>query len=664
MNFLKNLSINKKLTLIITAVSAFAVLMASLAFLVYDRITFKEAMIRDLKTQAHIIGANSTAALFFDNPEDATETLASLKVEKHIIAAAIYHIDNGVFATFHREHQPFHPPSIAQLKTSFYPQYVDVLEPIFFESEQIGHVLVRSDLEEMQARQARYISMVSIFLLFACLSSLLITARFQRIISRPILTLAELANRVSTNRDYSTRAKKESQDETGNLVDAFNEMLTQIQERDAALKQANDSLEQRVNDRTQELIAANTQLRKEIQERELAERALSEREEQLLQSQKMEAIGKLAGGIAHDFNNQLAIVQGYTDMLIESAQNDPVVKKRLQQIANVVTRASKLTQQLLLFSSKQPIQLRPLDLNLHLIELKSMLERLMGENITLQLDLSPTLSIVHADPGNINQVVTNLFVNARDAMPNGGTLTIKTQMIDFDNTDSQHPPQTHPNGTFVCLSISDTGTGMADDIKEHIFEPFFTTKEPGQGTGLGLSVVYGIVQSHGGWITVDSEPNRGSHFHIYLKPHEDTVQLTEAQIDPEGALQPGQQEHILLIEDEPTLGEMTQQLLSEKNYHVTLCRTAAEAQSAFDASPTAYDMILSDVVLPDGRGPNIVLRFLEQKPNLKALLMTGYTDNRVDRERVEHAGLTLLQKPVPTNLLLEEIRKTLDASAL
>ncbi len=661
MNVLKDISINKKLTFIITTISTIAVLMTCLAFLFYDRITFKDAMLRDLETLSNIIGANSTAALIFDNQEDATETLTSLQAEKHIISAAIYHADGRVFATYHRNNKVFHPPQIDNLKSTFYAEYVDSTEPILFETDLIGYVLIRSDLEEMQARQKRYIMMGSAFLIFVCLSTLLITSRLQNLILQPILNLAKLARAVSAHKDYSVRAKKENQDETGLLIESFNEMLEQIQERDAALKQANDNLELRVSERTQALVSTNNQLRKEIQEREEAERALLEREEQLLQSQKMDAIGKLAGGIAHDFNNQLGIVQGYTDMLIESLDNDPTVQHRLQQIANVVTRASKLTQQLLLFSSKQPIQLRPLDLNQHVTELKSMLERLIGENIELHLDLAPNLNIVHADPGNINQVVTNLFVNARDAMPEGGTITVKTQVVNIDETYRLKVPEATRTGEFVCLSISDSGIGMSNDVKEHIFEPFFTTKEMGKGTGLGLSVVYGIVQSHGGWITIDSAPNQGSRFDIFLQTQETRLEKIAPDTPINLSAHLGHQEHILLIEDEQSLGEMTRQLLIQKNYHVTLCQTIAEAKSVFEAAPNHFDIVLSDVVLPDGRGPQVVLHMLKQKPNLKALLMTGYTDNHTDRELVANAGLTLLQKPVPTALLLEKIREILDA---
>jgi signal transduction histidine kinase len=661
MNAIKNLSITQKLTFIITVISTAAVVVACLAFLVIDRFTFKEAMTRDLKTLSNVIGANSTAALVFDNPNDATETLASLRAEEHILAAAIYDSFGNAFASYHRGQAIFQPPSFGDLESGFQTHHVDVVEPIVLEADQIGSILIRSDLEELDAREKRYLMIASAFLVFAFCTAFVVSARFQRIVSVPIVNLAALARSVSIYKDYSVRADKGSQDETGLLIEAFNDMLTEIEVRDAALKNANDSLELRVGERTRELLVANNHLRKEIQERQSAENALSEREEQLLQSQKMDAIGKLAGGIAHDFNNQLAIVQGYTDMILEDSRNDSVTAHRLRQIANVVERASKLTQQLLLFSSKQAVQLRPLDLNQQVNELKTMLERLMKEDIGLQLELAPDLGIVHADPGNINQVITNLVLNARDAMPEGGLITIRTQMVQIDAAYRRRVPEAAREGLFVCLSIEDTGMGIPVDIREHIFEPFFTTKEPGKGTGLGLSVVYGIVQSHRGWVTVESHLGRGSRFDIFLQPHETSVELPEEESVTDPVAHTGHREGILLIEDELELGQMTQQLLTQKNYLVTLCQTTAEARSVFSDSPSSFDMVLSDVVLPDGRGPNVVFGLLKQKPGLKALLMTGYTDNLAEREHVENAGLILLQKPVPTRLLLEQIRNILDS---
>jgi two-component system, cell cycle sensor histidine kinase and response regulator CckA len=258
-------------------------------------------------------------------------------------------------------------------------------------------------------------------------------------------------------------------------------------------------------------------------------------------------------------------------------------------------------------------------------------------------------------------VITNLVLNARDAMPEGGLITIRTQMVQIDAAYRRRVPEAAREGLFVCLSIEDTGMGIPVDIREHIFEPFFTTKEPGKGTGLGLSVVYGIVQSHRGWVTVESHLGRGSRFDIFLQPHETSVELPEEESVTDPVAHTGHREGILLIEDELELGQMTQQLLTQKNYLVTLCQTTAEARSVFSDSPSSFDMVLSDVVLPDGRGPNVVFGLLKQKPGLKALLMTGYTDNLAEREHVENAGLILLQKPVPTRLLLEQIRNILDS---
>lgn len=654
----RDLSINRKLRAIIMLTSGIAVLLACLAFLVYDRIAFKDAVVNNLKTLSDIIGENSTAALMFDNAQDASEILMSLSADRHILAAAIYNTRGQVFAMYHRDNVVFTPPEIRPPGHVFGADYLELFNPVILDTETIGTVFVRSDLEEMLARQNRYLFLVIAFLIFSFLVVLLITSRLQRIISHPILQLTKLARAVSVHRDYSVRAEKNSEDEVGVLIGAFNEMLTQIQNRDQALNRANEALESHVIERTRDLQAANEQLVREIEERKRAEQVLLEREEQLRQSQKMEAIGKLAGGVAHDFNNQLAIVQGYVDMVMSDVPEGSPARGRLMQISKAVERSSGLTQQLLMFSSKQPMQMRPINLNGHVGELKNMLERLMGEDIEVVLDLDNNLQIAHADPSNIDQVVTNLCVNARDAMAEGGTITIQTRMVEIDDMYCRQVSDARP-GTFIRLSVSDRGTGMTANVLEHLFEPFFTTKGLGKGTGLGLSVVYGIMQSHEGWITVHSELGRGSRFDVFLKPIEEVAVLGNQTATEHAEDLAGHGERILLVEDEKALGEMTQLLLTERNYSVALCHSAMEARSVFAASD--FDMILSDVMLPDGRGPDLVLDLMKQRPNVVALLVTGYTDERSDSDRVRAAGLTLLQKPVSIQVLLKNVRLALEA---
>ena len=438
-------------------------------------------------------------------------------------------------------------------------------------------------------------------------------------------------------------------------VDGFIATAKDITERkrmEEALRTARDGLEQAVKERTAELHGINASLQREISERKHLE-------EQLRQSQKMEAVGTLAGGVAHDFNNQLGVIRGYLDMVLEDLPEGSDAYNDLVEIGKAVQHSARLTEQLLMFSSRQPVDMGPMDLNHLLRDLENMLGRLLGENIRINPDLADDLWTVTADLSNINQVITNLSVNARDAMPEGGALTIQTRNVTIDSVYCSQFPEARP-GRFVCLAVVDTGEGMDEHVRARLFEPFFTTKGRGRGTGLGLSVVYGIVLAHQGWITVDSQPGQGSRFEIYL-PVMDRDEVVGAA-DPErvslGRFN-GEGERILLIEDEPGLRQVTQRVLEDRGYVVRACSTATEAVAAFGEAAESFDLVLSDVVLPDGRGPDLVFGFLKERPDLKALLVTGYTDERADWNRVREAGLTLLQKPVAMAVLLEHVHRVL-----
>ena len=423
-----------------------------------------------------------------------------------------------------------------------------------------------------------------------------------------------------------------------------------------ALRAARDELEHRVRQRTSELYGINESLQREVEERRNLE-------EQLRQSQKMEAIGTLAGGVAHDFNNQLAIIRGYVDMVMDELPEDSRVQRNLTEVSKAVQRSASLTEQLLVFSSKQPTNMRSVDLNHLLSDLRKMLDRLLREDISVETEFSEDLWTVRADTGNINQIITNLSVNARDAMPSGGTLHIATRNVVIDDIYCRQFREASP-GRFVCLTVSDTGIGMDAQVRSRLFEPFFTTKGPGKGTGLGLSVVYGIVQAHEGWITVHSRPGEGSRFEIYLRATESGIRPSREE-EGSGRLAQyrGEGERILLVEDEPALRDMTGQVLRELNYKVHACGTVSDAWSAFRETGGSFDIVLSDVVLPDGRGTDLVLQLAKEQPSLGALLVTGYTDDASEWERVREAGLTLLQKPVRTPELLAEIRRALESRA-
>ena len=393
---------------------------------------------------------------------------------------------------------------------------------------------------------------------------------------------------------------------------------------------------------------------------DLTERKLLE--DQLLQAQKMESVGQLAGGIAHDFNNQLGIILFDVDLLIAGSEGEDQLQEDLHKIRRIVLRAADLTRQLLVFSRRQRMVRRPIVINDEIREQQRMLSRLLGENLHVQLDLADDLCRVNADPANIGQVIINLCVNARDAMPEGGTVRIETKNVLLSHDYCTHHPQASP-GRFCCLLVSDTGSGMDEEVKSRIFEPFFTTKETGKGTGLGLSVVYGIVEAHEGWIVVESRRDEGSRFAIFLPSlaREDERESSAAGV-AEANGEKGSGESILLIEDEPDLRERTVRLLGDSGYAVTACSSVAEGKEEFDQRHGRFDLLLSDVALPDGRGPALAFELLEKDPDLSIIFMTGYADESTELGRPAKEKPPVLYKPIAIADLLKSVRSVLDSS--
>jgi signal transduction histidine kinase/ActR/RegA family two-component response regulator len=454
---------------------------------------------------------------------------------------------------------------------------------------------------------------------------------------------------------FSASVFGDREDRVGGMIITAKD-ITERKGMEEALRRAHDELEQHVRERTAELHRAYESLQRQMLER-------SDLENQLRQSQKMEAVGRLAGGVAHDFNNQLAVIRGYVEMILDDVPDGTRLHTQLSQIEEAVRRSADLTEQLLLFTSKQPVNIRPVDLNACLMDLEGMLRPLLGEDIVVQMDLADDLWAAKADPGNISQVVTNLAVNARDAMPEGGTLTFTTLNVDIDDVYCRRVPEARP-GSFVCVTVCDTGVGMDEAVRTRLFEPFFTTKGLGKGTGLGLSLVYGMVQAHEGWIVVESQPGQGSRFAIHLPSEGREAAAGRSDVEPGRRRGPqGRGERILLVEDEPALREMTHQFLAENGYLVRPCSTVGEATEIFRQEKVPFDLILSDVVLPDGRGTDLVFDFLGECPDLAAVLVTGYTDERGDWQRAREAGLSLLQKPVEMAVLLDYVQRALKTSS-
>jgi PAS domain S-box-containing protein len=381
-------------------------------------------------------------------------------------------------------------------------------------------------------------------------------------------------------------------------------------------------------------------------------------ETQLVQAQKMESIGQLAGGIAHDFNNQLGIILFDVDLLLAGSEQHLDLRDDLLKIRKVVLRGANLARQLLLFSRRKQIEPRPTDLNHHVQELRKMLGRLLGETVIIQPNLAADLWRVSADPGTMEQVILNLAINGRDAMPEGGTLRFETRNIGLDERYCRHHSQARC-GQFVCLEVQDTGVGMTEDVRLRVFEPFFTTKEEGKGTGLGLSVVYGIVQAHLGWIDVDSSPGVGSSFTVYLPALEQDGAVPGPTTGIQPARHRGHGERILLLEDERELRDRAAKALRDHGYSVAACGSLVEARAAFQDADGAFDMVVSDVVLPDGRGTDLVFQLRDAHPGLAALLTTGYVDDHPDWERASRARLRVLEKPFTGDQLIDQVQAAL-----
>jgi two-component system cell cycle sensor histidine kinase/response regulator CckA len=379
-------------------------------------------------------------------------------------------------------------------------------------------------------------------------------------------------------------------------------------------------------------------------------------EEQNRQLQKLEAIGQLTGGVAHDFNNILGTILANSHFLLESLSEDDPRHEDAAEIRKAAERGASLTRQLLAFSRKQVLEPKPIDLNSVVVGVEKMLRRVIGEDIDLRVAAGTELGTVFADRGQIEQVLMNLAVNARDAMPNGGDLCIETCNVDLDAAYATEHTPVQP-GRYVKLSIADTGTGMDPETRRRAFEPFFTTKERGRGTGLGLSTCYGIVKQSGGYIWLYSEIGRGTTFAIYLPRHdtpalEDMAPLDLTDLDGD--------ETILLIEDDDSIRAAVSRILTEHGYHVESARDSAEVSAIAAGGLSHLDLVLSDMVIPGGNGPELASQ-LATRHEAELLFMSGYTDHALVRSGDLPPGVRFLQKPFTPSALLRKVREALDA---
>ena len=420
--------------------------------------------------------------------------------------------------------------------------------------------------------------------------------------TRPLSNLVSGVRAVETG-DYSYPLTAKTSDEVGEVTVAFDRMRTSLQ---------------------------NTQ----AEQRQL--------ENKLRQAHKMEAIGRLAGGVAHDFNNLLTIIGGNSDLMLDRPGLDDFQRRCIEQIQKAARRAVSMTRQLLAFSRMQVLQPQVMDLNSIVTDMGKMLPRLIGEHIDYQFAPDPKLAAVKADPGQIEQVLMNLAVNARDAMPQGGKLTVRTENVCFDAAEAaKRPPMTV--GNYVRLAVSDTGHGMDEKTKAHIFEPFFTTKEVGKGTGLGLATVYGVVKQSGGFIWVESAPGQGTTFEIYLPSTSGAVQKADA--DPNLSAAPPGHERILVVEDEPDVRELACRFLRVKGYSVFEAKDGVEALEVARKHGDAIDAVLTDMLMPHMGGADLIRKLQAVRPNITVIFMTGYSEYLKGDLCEVFPGSVILQKP-------------------
>ncbi|MCL6646413.1 MAG: response regulator, partial [Dehalococcoidia bacterium] len=386
-------------------------------------------------------------------------------------------------------------------------------------------------------------------------------------------------------------------------------------------------------------------------------------EAQLRQSQKMEAIGRLAGGVAHDFNNLLTAINGWGEILLQELPPDDYRRQFVEEITRAGERATELTRQLLAFGRRQVLAPKVLDLNATVASMHKMLTRLIGENIQLVTELDPNLGRVKADPGQIEQVIMNLCVNARDAMPAGGTLTISTSnVVVSDHTPLPGRPGDLKPGAYVMLAISDTGIGMDAETQARIFEPFFTTKEQGKGTGLGLATVYGIITQSGGHITVQSRPGHGTTFRIYLPQVAAAAEHREVHPQADGL--PRGTETILLVEDEDGVRALARSALERHGYTIIEACDGEDALARYVRHNSRIALLLTDVIMPRMSGPDLAQRIQAMQPDIRVLYISGYTDSGLVHESVAAESVAFLQKPFTPDALACKVREVLDHPAL
>lgn len=878
MPFFRDMSINRKLTLIIMVTVSAALTVACIVFFSYDYYTARRQMVNALSGDARIIATNGGPAMIFDDSDSAEEILSALSAHEDIVWGAMYTPDRKRFAVYRRgeDDMDIPDPALPYEGHRFAHGRVLLFQPMLSEGERIGTVFISAELRQIRERMVQYAVTTVSIMAISFIAALLLSQRLKRVISGPISELVRTAEQVSSEKDYSVRATKQSDDELGLVVLEFNRMLDMIERRDAELEQAHAVLEDKVRERTRSLRTSEKRYRNlfntmmsafalheiicdkdgtpidyrflevnpsfekmtgvsakdvvgkrlldifpdterswietygkvaltgesvrfeeyagalekhfevflyspekgklatvfsDITSRKLAEdaqvrlataveqaveaimitdtdgtiqyvnpafkritgyseeesvgrtanilksgehkdafykevwntitggdvwsgtfinktkdgtlfewestvspvrnstgrivnyvavnRDVTEQtllENQLRQAQKMEAIGQLAGGVAHDFNNLLTGILGYANIIKSNAQLGDSVHKGADVIEVAAKRAARLTEQLLGFARKGKHQNVPVDLHDTVREAIDLLNRTIDKRISIKQHFHVEKATVLGDPGQMQQVLLNLAINARDAMPTGGDLVFETNLVDIDETFCKTHPGTVP-GKYIMASVSDTGCGISDNVRERIFEPFFTTKEIGKGTGMGLAMVYGIVKNHKGSIWVYSEVDRGTIVKVYF-PVFGTAETSNESV-PEGEIKHGSG-RIILVDDEEVVRDVAAAMLETIGYDVIQAAGGQDAVELFKDNHDTIDLAIIDMIMPKMGGRECFLAFREIDPNMRAILSTGFGLDGAAQEIIDLGMQGFIQKPYVLRELSNAVARVMD----
>lgn len=655
-------SISRKLMLIVLSTTFLALLVAATAMLMYEVHSYRAAWLNELTVQADILARVGAPALDFNDQKSAREDLEQLKARENILAAAVYAEDGTLFATYvHDPHGQFDfPPDPKRTGHTVQGEEIAAFKQIHRRGSTIGTIYLLARFPLLN-RISTYLTILLGVMTASLLLATMISLWFQRAIITPILQLTSAAGDVIRQRDFSVKVNKSTEDEIGVLVDAFNRLLGEVGERTKALQDSNVTLQYEMEvrrDAEKRLQHLNATLEESIAARTAQ---LNAANEQLRQAQKMEAVGQLTGGIAHDFNNLLAAMQGNVELMqIRIAQGRGTdLQRYLTAVMASIDKAAALTHRLLAFSRRQTLAPKPTDINHLILSLQELIQRTAGPEIQMLTHLAEPLWMALCDPHQLENALLNLCINARDAMPNGGKLIIKTGntgAVDAGSNAGDNAIE------YVTVSITDTGTGMTPEVLARAFDPFFTTKPLGQGTGLGLSMVYGFAHQSGGLVGIESAPGKGTTVHLQLPRF---AGKTEVAV-PDDALpstpRAAKAATILVVDDEAPIRTNIAEFLTELGHTVV---QAADGHAALHVlqSMESIDLLVTDVGLPNGmNGKQLADTAHAMHPSLKVLFITGYAEASTAGKSLHSAGREVMTKPFRIEMFAEKVNAMIDTA--